>query len=110
MSIKFPNISKRKFPLQGHRMHIVLVGNAPHVIRLPVVWARGNTDLFRRTALRLQESHLKSALKKITAVMERRKEKGLLIYFLDTLPVYVNAAGSRELTNGVMHPLSPKNQ
>ncbi len=89
-------------------MHIVLVGNAPHVIKIPILWGTNNSLLNER--IQSQESGLFHVLKGARKSLTKRKGSGDVIYYLDTMPVYINSSGSVTLTKGVMRPLPYGNQ
>ena len=89
---------------QDRKIHVVLLGNAPHIIRLPTVWGTNNINLTRK--IQLHESHLFGILKALNDSFTKRKNPGKIIYHLDTMPVYSKFSGSLLLTRGVMHPFS----
>ena len=83
-------------------MHVVVLGNGAHVIKIPIAWGADNVNLKQR--MQNQESRLFHMLKTINKLLTKRKNSGEVIYYLDTMPVYINSAGTIMLTNGLMYP------
>ncbi len=83
-------------------MHVVVLGNGAHVIKIPIAWGADNVYLKER--MQNQNSHLFQMLKTINKSLTKRKNSGEVIYYLDTMPVYINSAGSISLTNGLIYP------
>ncbi len=79
-------------------MHVILFGNAPHVIKLPSVWGADNVRLNR--AMQYQKSLLFRMLKNINGTLTGREIPGDVIYYLDTMPVYINSSVSMQLNKG----------
>ncbi len=90
------------------KMHVVVLGNGPHVISLPTNWGPDHAYLKRR--IQFQEARLSKMLQTISISLRKRKNSGEIIYYLDTMPVYINSAGSAKLTEGVMLPFPYEKQ
>ncbi len=83
-------------------MQMVLFGNAPHIISLPKTW--GPNNIWLNNKMQSQKSRLYHMLETMNKSLTNRENFGDIIYYLDTMPVYINTSGSFRLTKGVMYP------
>ena len=97
------------FVFQGKKTHIIIVSNGPHIISLPVAWWKNETNfILNQTDTHI--SRLENALHNIVAFAKKRHSGKSIYFFMDTLPLYVDHAGSQALTGGKMFHFSLQQQ